>query len=86
MDQTFLFWIIAALATFIVGAAKGGLPATHRLAVPMGPQTIHELETADGQRVKLIEPRHGSPREPGGSVRLGLRRGAEASVFPGSRQ
>ncbi|MFM2421712.1 MAG: hypothetical protein RL291_242 [Pseudomonadota bacterium] len=58
------------------------VPATHRLAVPMGPQSIHELETGDGVRLKLIEPRSGSPRQPGSNVWLGLRAGAEVSVYP----
>jgi hypothetical protein len=48
----------------------------------MGPQSIHELETGDGVRLKLIEPRSGSPRQPGSNVWLGLRAGAEVSVYP----
>lgn len=63
-------------------AAEQLVPAAHKLAVPLGPQTVHELQIANGQRVKLIEPRAGSPRQPSGEVWLGLRSDAEASVFP----
>lgn len=61
------------------------VPALHRLAVPMGPQTIHELQVVDGQPVKLIEPRTGAPRQPSGHVWLGLVPGAEVSAFPATQ-
>ncbi len=35
MDHTLAFWLMAVLATFLVGASKGGLPLVGMLAVPM---------------------------------------------------
>jgi putative spermidine/putrescine transport system ATP-binding protein len=64
------------------GVADGLIPARHRLAMPMGPQTIHELETSLGQTIKVIEPRVGAPRQPGAEVWVGLRPGASVAVFP----
>jgi putative spermidine/putrescine transport system ATP-binding protein len=63
-------------------AGDGLIPVRHRLAMPMGPQTIHELETADNRTIKVIEPRVGAPRQPGAEVWLGLRPGAVVTVFP----
>ncbi len=58
------------------------VPVSHRLTVPLGPQTIHEMQTADGQAIKIIEARTGVPRQPGARMWLGLRLGVEVSAFP----
>jgi putative spermidine/putrescine transport system ATP-binding protein len=60
----------------------GLIPVRHRLAMPMGPQMIHELETLGGRTVKLIEPRTGALRQPGAEVWVGPRPGASVAVFP----
>ncbi len=63
-------------------ATDGLVPVSHRLTVPLGPQTIHEMETSDGRPIKIIEPRAGAPRQPGAQMWLGLRPGTEVSAFP----
>jgi putative spermidine/putrescine transport system ATP-binding protein len=63
-------------------ATAGLIPVSHRLTVPLGPQTIHEMQTVDGRPIKIIEPRTGVPRQPGAQMWLGLRAGSEASAFP----
>ena len=35
MDQTILFYVLAALSSFLVGASKGGLPMVGVLSVPI---------------------------------------------------
>ncbi len=62
-------------------AGDGLVPVGHRLTVPLGSQTIHEMQTADGRPIKIIEPRTGVPRQPGAEMWLGLRPNAEASAF-----
>jgi putative spermidine/putrescine transport system ATP-binding protein len=63
-------------------AGHGLVPVGHRLTVPLGPQTIHEMQTADGRPIKIIESRTGIPRQLGAQMWLGLRSGADVSVFP----
>lgn len=58
------------------------VPVSHRLTVPLGPQTIHEMQTDDGRLIKIIEPRTGAPRQPGAEMWLELRADAEVSAFP----
>ena len=57
-------------------------PVQRRLAVPLGPNTIHDLETRDGVTLKLVEPRHGAPGEPGGEAWCGLSPDARPALFP----
>jgi putative spermidine/putrescine transport system ATP-binding protein len=57
-------------------------PVQRRLAVPLGPNTIHDLETRDGVTLKLVEPRHGAPGEPEGEAWCGLRPDARPALFP----
>ena len=45
MDGT-LFWVFAAIATFIVGASKGGVPGVGILAVPILAQVISPVVAA----------------------------------------
>ena len=45
MDGT-LFWIFAAVATFVVGASKGGVPGVGMLAVPILAQVISPVVAA----------------------------------------
>ena len=45
MDGT-LFWIFAAVATFVVGASKGGVPGIGMLAVPILAQVISPVVAA----------------------------------------
>jgi uncharacterized protein len=46
MELGFLFWALAALATFLVGASKGGLPGVGILGVPVLAQAIPAGEAA----------------------------------------
>lgn len=62
-------------------AGDGLITARHRLAMPMGPQTIHELEHGSGNTLKVVEQRIGAPRQAGGAVWLGVRPDAVPSVF-----
>jgi len=63
-------------------AAEGLIAARHRIAMPMGSQTIHELEHDGGNTIKVVEQRVGSPRQPGHEVWLGVRPDAVPSIFP----
>lgn len=46
MSQDILFWLLAALATFLVGASKGGLPGIGILAVPILSQAVSPVMAA----------------------------------------
>jgi uncharacterized membrane protein YfcA len=46
MDQGILFWGLAVLATFLVGASKGGLPGVGILGVPILAQAISPVVAA----------------------------------------
>lgn len=46
MDHGFLFWSLAVLATFLVGASKGGLPGVGILGVPVLAQAISPIAAA----------------------------------------
>jgi putative spermidine/putrescine transport system ATP-binding protein len=63
-------------------AGEGLVAARHRMALPMGSQTIHELEHGSGNTIKVVEQRTGVPRQPGHKVWLGVRPDATPSVFP----
>jgi putative spermidine/putrescine transport system ATP-binding protein len=62
-------------------AAAGRWRVRRRLAVPLGPNTVHDLETADGATLKLVEPRHGGPAEMAGEAWCGLRPDARPGLF-----
>jgi putative spermidine/putrescine transport system ATP-binding protein len=63
----------------------GGVPATLRMTLPLGPAMVHELSLADGTPIKAATARTDTrPRPaPGDGVRLGLVPDAKVSVFPG---
>jgi uncharacterized protein len=46
MPQDILFWLMAGLATFLVGASKGGLPGIGILAVPVLSQAVSPVVAA----------------------------------------
>ena len=52
-----------------------------RLAVPLGPNTVHDLETRDGVTLKLVEPRRGPSAELAGETWCGLRPEARPALF-----
>jgi len=61
--------------------APGRWRVRRRLAVPLGPNTVHDLETPDGTTLKLVEPRLGRPVETATEVWCGLRADARPGVF-----
>jgi len=62
-------------------AAAGRWRVHRRLAVPLGPNTMHDLETRDGVTLKLVEPRLGPSVEPTGDAWCGLRPDARPGLF-----
>jgi putative spermidine/putrescine transport system ATP-binding protein len=52
-----------------------------RLSVPLGPNTMHDLETCDGVTLKLVEPRAASPPDTTGQAWCGLRPDARPGLF-----
>src|SRR5881397_2616920 len=52
-----------------------------RLAVPLGPNTVHDLATPQGVTLKLVEPRLGPSVEPTGDAWCGLRPDARPGLF-----
>jgi putative spermidine/putrescine transport system ATP-binding protein len=52
-----------------------------RLAVPLGPNTVHDLATQDGVTLKLVEPRLGAPVGLTGEAWCGLRPDARPGLF-----
>jgi putative spermidine/putrescine transport system ATP-binding protein len=52
-----------------------------RLAVPLGPNLIHDLETRDGVTLKLVEPRRASAADTSGEAWCGLRPDARPGLF-----
>lgn len=46
MPHDILFWVLACLATFLVGASKGGVPGVGILAVPIFSQAISPVVAA----------------------------------------
>jgi putative spermidine/putrescine transport system ATP-binding protein len=61
--------------------AAGRWRVRRRLAVPLGPNTVHDLEAADGTTLKLVEPRRGIAAEPDAEVWCGLRPEARPGLF-----
>ncbi|BBK41444.1 ABC transporter ATP-binding protein [Allostella vacuolata] len=56
-------------------------PVTLRLSVPLGPDLVHDLETADGGTLKLVERRTGRALPSGDRLWCGLAPGAAPSLF-----
>jgi putative spermidine/putrescine transport system ATP-binding protein len=56
-------------------------PVRCRLALPLGPNTMYDLEMRDGTTLKLVEPRRGAPVEMTDEVWCGLRPEARPSLF-----
>jgi putative spermidine/putrescine transport system ATP-binding protein len=52
-----------------------------RLAVPLGPNTVHDLETHNGVTLKLVEPRRGAPVQMTGEAWCGVRPEARPGLF-----
>ena len=52
-----------------------------RLAVPLGPNTVHDLETRDGVTLKLVEPRRGDSVETTGEAWCGVLPEARLGLF-----
>jgi putative spermidine/putrescine transport system ATP-binding protein len=64
----------------------GRVPARLRLAVPLGPDLVFDLETADGATVKVSGPRAGAPDLTPGPVWIGLVDHARPSLFAAPTQ
>ncbi len=61
-------------------ADPAAFPARLRQSLPIGPATIHDLETGASE-IKLHEARRGAPPPPG-PVRIAILPGATPSIFP----
>jgi len=49
--------------------------------VPLGPNTVHDLETHNGVTLKLVEPRRGAPVQMTGEAWCGVRPEARPGLF-----
>ena len=56
-------------------------PVRRRLALPLGPNTMHDMELRDGTTLKLVEPRRGAAVESDGEAWCGVRPEARPSLF-----
>lgn len=63
------------------GVQAGVWPVTRRLIVPLGANVVHDLETVDGNTLKLVEPRLSQGNERATSLYCGLRPEARPAVF-----
>jgi putative spermidine/putrescine transport system ATP-binding protein len=61
-------------------------PVRRRLAVPLGPNLMHDLEARDGITLKLVEARLGVPADATGEAWCGLRPGARPGLFRAERE
>jgi putative spermidine/putrescine transport system ATP-binding protein len=61
--------------------SPGAWKVRRRLAVPIGPSTVHDLESQDGATLKLVEPRHAGAIDGGGELWCMLRPDASPAVF-----
>jgi putative spermidine/putrescine transport system ATP-binding protein len=52
-----------------------------RLALPLGPNMMHDMEMHDGAPLKLVEPRRGAPVETEGETWCGVRAEARPGLF-----
>jgi len=52
-----------------------------RLALPLGSNIMHDLQTRDGTTLKLVEPRLGAPGEMTAEAWCGVRREAQPRLF-----
>ena len=62
-------------------AGTGLWPVRRRLAVPIGPSAVHDLEARDGTTLKLVEPRLGAGTADAGEFWCGLRPEARPALF-----
>jgi len=61
-------------------------PVRRRFALPIGPNTMHDLETRDGATLKIVEQRIGAIVDATGEAWCGLRTEARPSLFESSSQ
>ena len=66
-----------------LGSEGDGMPATVELGMPLGATIVHEIRTADGERMKLSEPRGPGtlPRQSGAPVWVKPLSAASVTVF-----
>jgi putative spermidine/putrescine transport system ATP-binding protein len=62
-------------------SAPGRWSVRRRLALPLGSNTMHDLQTRDGATLKLVEPRIGVPEEMTAEAWCGLRPEAQPTLF-----
>ena len=62
-------------------AAPDRWPVRRRLALPLGPNMMHDMELRDGTTLKLVEPRRGTAVESDGEAWCGVRPDARPSLF-----
>ena len=63
---------------------NGSWPVLRRLAVPLGPSVVHDLQARDGTALKLVEPRLGALDGSAGEAWCGLRPEARPTLFEAS--